>query len=85
MVETHLKNQEKVKVDGYIWIGNNRKRLHVNARCGSGGVGIKNDILKEFECETVENIYEGILWLTLNHKVDNFVWSYVYSGRLLFC
>ena len=49
---THLKNQEELKMNGYTWIGNNRKLLHVNARCGSDGVGIliQNGILKEFEC-----------------------------------
>ena len=62
MVEMHLKHQEELEVDGYTWIGNNRKRLHVNARCGSGGVGIliKNEILKEFECKTIDNTHEGI-------------------------
>ena len=74
MVETHLKYNKKLDVDGYTWVGNNRKRLHVNARCGSGGVGIliKNELLNEFEHKTIDIENEGILWVTLTHKIDRF-------------
>ena len=72
VVETHLKNDETLEVAGYEWFGQNRKHLHVNARCGSGGVGIliKNAILREFECKVVDNSYEGTLWLRLKHKFN---------------
>ena len=72
VVETHLKNDETLEVAGYEWFGQNRKHLHVNARCGSGGVGIliKNALLREFECKVVDNSYEGTLWLRLKHKFN---------------
>ena len=72
VVETHLKNDETLEVAGYEWFGQNRKRLHVNARCRSGGVGIliKNALLREFECKVVDNSYEGTLWLRLKHKFN---------------
>ena len=38
LAETHLVGNDNIDFDGYHWFGNNRK-LHVNAKVGSGGVG----------------------------------------------
>ena len=40
LVETWLKGDEDVVVEGYNWFGHNRKHLHRNAVRGSGGVGV---------------------------------------------
>ncbi len=37
--ETHLRDKEELKLDGYIFKGKNRKSLHINAPKVSGGVG----------------------------------------------
>ena len=39
IAESHLMKDETLSVEGYQWFGQNRDRLHVNARKGSGGVG----------------------------------------------
>ena len=58
-------------MDGYKWFGQNRERLHVNAKTGSGGVGflIKNSILEDFDVDILESSFEGILWLSLKSKL----------------
>lgn len=40
IAETHLKGGDILKVNGYHWIGQNRKHRHRNAKTGSGGIGI---------------------------------------------
>ena len=40
LVETHLKNNQTITLDGFTWLGHNRLKLHNNAVRGSGGVGI---------------------------------------------
>lgn len=52
-------------MNNYIWLGNNRKQIHVRAKTGSGGVGIliKKEILNMLKV-TIENDSEdGILWV----------------------
>ena len=72
VIETHLKNEDSLKIDGYTWFGNNRKQLHINARCGSGGVGIliKNSLLMEYTCDVIDSTQDGILWVILKHNLD---------------
>ena len=50
IVETHLKGDELLAVDGFKWFERNRKTVHFRARTGSGGVGflVKNEILHDF-------------------------------------
>ena len=38
--ETHLKPDEVITLEGYIWYGFNRQIVHIQAPKGSGGVGI---------------------------------------------
>ena len=37
--ETHLKGSEQISVPGFKYFGQNRPQTHVQAKCGSGGVG----------------------------------------------
>ncbi len=48
--ETHVRDKEELKLDGYIFKANNRKSLHINAPKGSVGVGfcIKELLLQKF-------------------------------------
>ncbi|CAC5388251.1 unnamed protein product [Mytilus coruscus] len=65
IAETHLINDNDICMNNYIWLGNNRKQIHVRAKIGSGGVGIliKKEILKVLKV-TIENDSEdGILWV----------------------
>ena len=70
LCETHLKHDNVSTVDNYIWIGNNRKYVHVNARKGSGGVGflIKNDILIMYAIKQVDRSVDGVIKLVLSHR-----------------
>ena len=54
-------------LDGYCWYGHNRKTLHVNAKAGSGRVGllVQNDVLNHFTISVLDDEYEGILRLKL--------------------
>ena len=58
----------------YTFYGLNRSNIHVNARTGSGGVGafVTNSLLNEFDVSVLESSYEGILWLKLQHKYNDF-------------
>ncbi|CAC5399192.1 unnamed protein product [Mytilus coruscus] len=51
--ETHLKESDKIAVDGNTWKGHNRNEIHRNAPKASGGVGllIKQWILEEYKYE----------------------------------
>ncbi|XP_053391424.1 uncharacterized protein LOC128554201, partial [Mercenaria mercenaria] len=64
---THLTENKVIDVEGYVWYGNNRKNIHVNAVRGSGGVGIlvKSWVIEMFDITIVENAIEGILALQL--------------------
>ena len=42
LAEIHL-IKDVLNIHGYSWSGNNRKSLHRNAKCGSGGVNILID------------------------------------------
>lgn len=70
--ETHLKGFNKLSVPGYQWFGQNRTKLHLNAKLGSGGVGflIRDSIFLDFNVEILNSDVEGILWLSLKHKTD---------------
>ena len=68
--ETHLRNNDKVTVDNYIWFGNNRKLLHVNAKKGSGGIGflIKTSVLSMYNIVSVDRSVDDVIKLSLSHK-----------------
>jgi hypothetical protein len=71
IAETHLTGAGILTVDGYTWIGQNRKRIHVRAKVGSGGVGVlvKNELYQQFDVCVLEDKYEGILWLSFKHRL----------------
>ena len=77
LAETHLIGDSKVILDDFKWFGQNRRNLHRNAKCGSGGVGIlvRNDLLKYFNVDVLNSAYEGILWLKFECKLTNFCFS----------
>ena len=73
LAETHLIKDNVLNINGYSWYGNNRKSLHRNAKCGSGGAGflIDNNFGKHYNTEVVDDTFDGILWLKLHNKFDN--------------
>ena len=74
IAETHLLNNDCITLNDYSWFGNNRKFIHRNARHGSGGVGflVHDRILNDFYVTILNDNFDGILWLELQHKRDNF-------------
>ena len=40
LIETKLKQDQELTLEGYVWHGLNRKNQLKTAKCGSGGVGI---------------------------------------------
>lgn len=73
IVETHLRNNDIINVDGYIWFGKNRHTLHPKAKKGSGGVGflVKKDLMFNFNISVLDDTTEGILWLQCKCKVSD--------------
>ena len=74
IVETHLRNDDMISIDGCKWIGHNRKNLHRSARTGSGGEGflIKEHICNLFDIDILDITHEGMLWIYLHHKFSDF-------------
>lgn len=70
--ETYLRNNESLDgcLPGYKWLGHNRKTYHVNARSGSGGVGIfiRLGVFDEYKVEVLDVSYEGLMWIRLSAK-----------------
>ncbi|CAC5360198.1 unnamed protein product [Mytilus coruscus] len=54
--ETHLKEIDKIEVNGYSWKGLNRQYIHRNTPKASGGIGllIKKWIFEEYNYETID-------------------------------
>ena len=74
IVETHLKGDELLAVDGFTWFGRNMKTVHLRSRTGSGGVEflVKNEILHIFNFTTLDDTNDDILWLQLENIYDGF-------------
>ena len=74
VAETHLIQDSTLDLDGYRWFGFNRQNIHCRARLGSGGVGflVKNEMLNCFNVSVLEQPCEGIMWLKMQHKYENF-------------
>ena len=72
IAETHFPGNEQLEIDGYEWYGQNRRNIHRNAKCGSGGVGflVNKDLLSEFNITILDDSVEGILWLRFTQKPD---------------
>ena len=70
--ETFLQGDNSIEVNGYIYYGNNRNKIHKKAKRGSGGVGIlvKESLLTEYNVEILDKSNEGILWLKLSSVID---------------
>ena len=54
---------------GYTWFGQNRLNIHVNAKCGSGGIGflIENTFASNYNIQVLDKSHEGILWINFKH------------------
>ncbi|CAC5421363.1 unnamed protein product [Mytilus coruscus] len=52
-------------MNNYLWLGNNRKQIHVRAKTGSGGVGIliKKELSKVLKVTIENDSTDGILWV----------------------
>ena len=73
IAESHLRDSDKIDVEGYQWLGNNRKHIHVRARAGSGGVGIlmSQNFLSQHNVQVVDSDTEGIIWVKCTNTVTN--------------
>mgnify|MGYP000920130727 CR=1 FL=1 len=70
IVETHLRGNQQICIDGFKWFVRNRTVEHIRARTGSGGVGffISNDMMSEYTATVLDDSCDDILWLQLEHK-----------------
>lgn len=69
-----MKGDDVLFINGYKWIGQNRKALHRNAKNGSGGVGIfiKMYLYDLFHITILDDSFEGILWINFIEKSSEF-------------
>ncbi|VDI21972.1 Hypothetical predicted protein [Mytilus galloprovincialis] len=76
--ESHLRDEQTIDLNGYKWIGNNRKTISTNAWRGSGGVGflIKNNVFNNFDVNIFDRNRDDILWIYLQCKYDQDVKFY---------
>ena len=83
LVETCLKGDEEVVVEGYKWFGHNRKHLHRNAVRGSGGVGVlvREEVLKHYQVEILDAEVEDMLWVKLYPGEEEQSWQCAMSRR----
>ena len=56
VVESNQKDNEELIIDCYTWFGHNRKRLHINARCGSDGVSYDGKLCVKLK-HRFDNVY----------------------------
>ena len=75
VAESKLVKEQKLTIDGYEWVGHNRKDLHVNTKCGSGGVGllVRESLWEIFDFTPLDKSYEGILWVKCVAKNCDYV------------
>ena len=72
LVETRVKGDKEVLVEGYKWFGYNRKHLHRKAVRGSSGVGVlvRVQVLKCYQVAILEGEVEHMLWAKLNQEAE---------------
>jgi len=70
IVETHLRGNQTICVDGFQWFGRNRRVDHIRARTGSGGVGflVNKEFITDYTATVLDESCDDILWLQLEHK-----------------
>ena len=70
LIETHLKPNDNLHIDGFQSFVNNRQ-VSARARRGSGGVAIlvKDSIFKLYTINVIDKSHDGILGLEFKHKV----------------
>ena len=68
-----LRGNDELHLDGYTWLGNNRKELSKRAIRDSGGVGlfIRDSLFLNYSVGITDNKTEGILWALLLNQLDN--------------
>ena len=72
LCETHLVGEEVISQSGYVWLGNNRKKLSTTTVKGSGGVGflVKQLICQIYDIKLLDSTQDDILWIKLIDKSD---------------
>ncbi len=81
--ETHLKGEQKLKLDGYQWVGHNRAKQHSRARKAFGGVGlfIRHSIFESHKVTIEFNECDDILGVLFVNKSTDYSFI-VYSMYL---
>ena len=71
MCETHLKNDQNIKLDNYIYYGHSRFKTHVKAKRCFGGVGIfiSLRLFEYYLVNVIDKSVDGILGIHLENKI----------------
>ena len=67
LIETKLKQDQVLTLEGYVWHGLNRKNQLKTAKCGSGGVGIfvRKTLLSEWHFDEIDTSIDGLYFASL--------------------
>ena len=79
IAESHLKCDNVINIENYMWFGHNREKMHKNAKRGSGGVGffVRKELNNYYDIEIIDKTTEGILWICVKTKdIQNAVCFY---------
>ena len=60
LVETWLKGEEEIVVEGYVWFGRNRKSLYRRVVRGSGGLLVCEEVLERYTVEVLDADVEDV-------------------------
>ena len=52
-METWLKGEKEIVVEGYVWFGRNRKSLYRRAVRGSGGLLVCEEVLERYTVDVL--------------------------------
>ena len=79
----HKNKNDSIDIEGYTWIGHQRKTLNKRRKSGSGGVGflVANDLYSDYNIKVEDDNYDGILCISVTSKHSDY--SFIYATAYL--
>ena len=74
IIETHLRADDEIKINGYDSFMHNRAQRHFNARRSYGGIAVlfKCSLFTDFVITEIDRSYDGILIFSIMHKITTY-------------
>lgn len=83
MLQNNTEKKNSIEIDGFRWVGNDRKMVNKKRRSGSGGVGIliNNDLYIKYAISIVDDSFDGILCMKFQDKASEY--SFIVTSMYL--